>query len=112
MRLTAAERETVIIFNDEDEVALVQSAQRPVISKLRRNPAARLVEEGRVGSSVWAVFEIPKSLVSFRSKERRFSEAERARRASQLARIAESHVTGESSDSSRGISAAAREVGE
>jgi len=68
--LTAAERETVITMNDEDDVADIWTAQRPVITKLKKNPAAVLVEEGKHGSTVWARFQLPASLISFRSTKR------------------------------------------
>jgi hypothetical protein len=62
--LTAPERETIVTLNDEDETAHVYSAQRPVITKLRKNPAAILLEEGTHDGSAWARFELPKGLVS------------------------------------------------
>jgi hypothetical protein len=61
MSLTAPERETVITFNDEDDTALIYTAQRPTITKLRKNPSAKLIEEGTFDGSAWARFEIPKS---------------------------------------------------
>jgi hypothetical protein len=67
MSLSAAERETVIVFNDDDEMASVYTAQRTVITKLKKNSAATLLDEGRFEGSAWAKFEIPKALVSFRS---------------------------------------------
>jgi hypothetical protein len=36
MSLTGPERETVVNFNDEDDVAYVYSAQRRIITKLKR----------------------------------------------------------------------------
>lgn len=66
--LTAPERETIITMNDEDEVAHIYTAQRPVITKLRKNPAAKLLSEGKSGSSVYAEFEIDAGLISIRSK--------------------------------------------
>jgi hypothetical protein len=67
LSLTAPERETIIVFNDEDDTATIWTAQRPWITKLRKNPAAKLIEEGNHDGSVWAEFELPKELVSFRS---------------------------------------------
>jgi hypothetical protein len=89
MSLTAYERETTLNMNDAEDVAYIYSAQRTVITRLKNNPAARLVEEGCFEGSVWARFEIPAALVSFRSvrvrriltPEQRAATAERLRRA-------------------------------
>jgi hypothetical protein len=70
MSLTAQERETVIIMNDEENTALVTTYQRPLITKLRKNPSARLVEELMFGSSAGAVFEISAALITFRTGKR------------------------------------------
>ncbi len=70
MALTAYERETIVSMCDGDDLANVYTAQRTVITKLKKNPAARLLEEGRFEGSAWARFEIPKGLVSFRTKSR------------------------------------------
>lgn len=67
MSLTPPERETIITLNDEDETAHVWTAQRPVITKLKRNPSATLLDEGKHDGSVWAEFELPKGLLSFRT---------------------------------------------
>jgi hypothetical protein len=71
MSLTAPERETIISLNDEDETAEIWTAQRPWITKLRKNPSATLLEEGKHDGSVWARFEVPKELVSVRPKRRK-----------------------------------------
>jgi hypothetical protein len=68
--LSAAERETVITMNDEDDTADIWTAQRPIITKLKKNPAAILIEEGKHGSTVWARFTLPANLISFRSTKR------------------------------------------
>lgn len=68
MSLTPPERETIITLNDEDDVAHIWTAQRPMITKLRRNAAATLLSEGKHDGSVWAEFEVPKALVSIRTK--------------------------------------------
>jgi hypothetical protein len=67
MSLTAPERETVITLNDEDDVALIYTAQRRIITKLKKNEAATLIEEGTFDGSAWARFEMPADLLSFRS---------------------------------------------
>jgi hypothetical protein len=86
--LTAPERETVINFSDADDPAHVWTAQRPVITRLRANPAAELVKEGRIGSTPWAEFRLPAKLVSFRSvsTKRNLTPDQRAAAGARLAR--------------------------
>jgi hypothetical protein len=71
LSLTASERETVITLNDEDELAHVYTAQRPWITKLKKNPSATLIEDGKFEGTVWARFEVPKTLVQVRSKSKK-----------------------------------------
>ncbi|MGZ4391338.1 MAG: hypothetical protein ACXVRK_04320 [Gaiellaceae bacterium] len=71
MSLSAAERDTTIAMNDEDATAEIWTAQRRTITKLKKNPAAKLLEEGVHNGSAWARFELPKEFVSFRSTKRR-----------------------------------------
>jgi hypothetical protein len=96
MSLTAPERETIIRFNDEDEVANVWTAQRPVITKLKRNPAATLLDEGNHDGSVWAEFELPKSLISFRSArvKRQLTEEQKAQARLNIQRAREARIAG------------------
>jgi hypothetical protein len=101
MPFDALERETVIGFNDAEEVASVYTAQRRLITRLKKNPAAVLIEEGVHGGSPWARFELPKKFISYRSKTRAFCEPERSRRAAQLRRTHKTRVALESSDSDR-----------
>ena len=86
MSLSGIERETVIVSNDEDDTASVWTAQRPVITKLRRNPSAVLIEEGQHDGSAWAKFEIPKGLISFRSArvKREYTPEQRAAAAARM----------------------------
>ena len=86
MSLTAPERETIITLNDEDDVAHIYTAQRPWITRLKKNPAATLLSEGKSGSSPYAEFEIDKSLISIRSKRTKLdlSPEEREARAQRL----------------------------
>jgi hypothetical protein len=67
MSLTEFERETIVSMNDGEAVAHVYSSQRKVITRLRNNPAAVLVEEGVHDGSAWARFTIPAAFISFRS---------------------------------------------
>jgi hypothetical protein len=86
MSLTAPERETVIQFDDELDVATIHTHQRRIITKLKKNPSARLLEEGRFDGTAWARFELPKELVSFRSArvKRVLTDEQRAERAARL----------------------------
>jgi hypothetical protein len=101
MALSALERETVIVFNDAEDCASVYTAQRRIITQLKKNPAATLNEEGSFEGSAWATFELPKKFISFRSKTRTFCEPERSRRAAQLKRTRETPLEVESVDSGR-----------
>jgi hypothetical protein len=78
LSLTAAERETVITFSEEDDTATVHTYQRRIITKLRNNPAATEVEDPGFDGTAGAVFEIPADLISFRSGRRKLS-SEQAR---------------------------------
>jgi hypothetical protein len=101
MAFSAPERETVIVFNDIDAVASVYTAQRRVITQLKKNRAATLVDDGVFEGSPWARFELPKRFVSFRSKIRTFDEDERTRRGAQLRRANQMRAALEISDSNR-----------
>jgi hypothetical protein len=92
--LTAPERETIVTLNDEDKTAHVYTAQRPVITKLKRNPAATLLEEGTHDGSAWARFELPKGLISFRSTtvRRELTEEQREELRERMAKAREARV--------------------
>jgi hypothetical protein len=64
--LTAPERETIVGLNDGEDTATIYSAQRVIINRLRKHPAAELIEEGTFGTSAWARFTIPSTYVTFR----------------------------------------------
>jgi hypothetical protein len=67
MSLTAYERETTVNLNDADDTAQVFTAQRTVLTRLRRNPAAEEMESGVFDGTEWARFRLPAKLVSFRN---------------------------------------------
>jgi hypothetical protein len=73
--LTPYERETVVLFNDEEAVAHVSTHQRSVLSKLERNPSATKVEDLTIGKNPGASFDIPKALISFRTGRRKAKKA-------------------------------------
>lgn len=101
MALNALERETVIVLNDAEDVASVYTAQRRMITQLKKNPAAALIDSGLFDGSPWARFELPKGFLSFRSKMRRLSEQERTRRGAQLRRANQSRSAVQSADPDR-----------
>jgi hypothetical protein len=68
--LTPEERETVIVFSDADGIATITTHQRRILTKLRNNPAAREVEDLSYGTTAGARFELPVSLLSFRTRVR------------------------------------------
>jgi len=67
MSLTDAERETIISMSDAGDTAQIYSSQRRIITKLKKNAAAVLLDEGTFEGSAWAKFEMPRALISFRS---------------------------------------------
>ena len=69
--LTAPERETVVLMDDDSDFAVVTTWQRRIITKLEKNPAAEKLWEQRLGTSRGAQFRLPSNLISFRSKTRK-----------------------------------------
>lgn len=65
---TAAERETIIRWDDESDLVTIWTAQRAVITRLHRNPAFTEVKAGAHGSSPWAEFTIPVEKFAFSAK--------------------------------------------
>ena len=90
MTLSAYERETVISMNDEDDLALVTTWQRPVITKLKKNSAAEIVHVEHCGNSVGYIFRIPARLISIR-EPRKISAAARAKLAANAAKARQAH---------------------
>jgi hypothetical protein len=70
MSLTAPERETVITLSDADGTATVHTHQRRIITKLKNNPAAELIEDISFDGTPGAVFELPADRISFRGPRR------------------------------------------
>lgn len=65
---TAPERETLIQLDDDSELARIWTAQRPVITKLRKHPGFTEVASGSYGSSPWAEFTAPADRFTFSLK--------------------------------------------
>jgi hypothetical protein len=82
--LTAPERETVILLSDADGVARISTHQPTILTKLRNNPAAVEIEDLSFGTTRGASFEIPASLISFRTKRRVLSPEQRVAAAERL----------------------------
>ena len=86
--MEAAERETIINMNDADETVHVWTAQRKVITKLRRNDAFTEVGQGTYEGTEWARFTIPVSRWNPASGVKRvmnLTEEQRAARAERFA---------------------------
>jgi hypothetical protein len=85
--LTAPERETVITTSDADDHIRIWTAQRPMITKLKANPAATLVDEGWYGTSAWAEFHVPAGLLTVRSGKRKMTDAQREAAAARMRKM-------------------------
>jgi hypothetical protein len=66
MALTESERETIIGMCDADNMATIYTAQKPLITKLNKNPAAVLLAAGNDGGTAWARYRLPAHLISVR----------------------------------------------
>ena len=65
---TAPERETLIQLDDDSDLARIWTAQRPVITKLRKHPGFTEVASGSYGTSPWAEFTAPADRFTFSLK--------------------------------------------
>lgn len=68
MSLTAYERETVINLNDDEPVVRVWTAQRTMITRLRKDANYTEVETGFEDGTEWASFTCPKDQFRVGSK--------------------------------------------
>lgn len=71
MALEPYERETIISFHDGDETARIYTAQRTVLTKLRKNPSATETRSGEFEGTQFAEFTFPVALLSFRAQARK-----------------------------------------
>jgi hypothetical protein len=78
--LTRAERETVIVFSDVDDVATISTHQQRVITALGRNPAAKHIKDISFGTTPGGEYELPAKLVSLRRPMPKASAATRKKR--------------------------------
>ena len=86
MKLTPAERETIILFNDADSTANVYTHDHKLIEKLQRlheKYPDQIFPDGKVRAGAVS-YTVPKRCVSIRSpysEERRKADSERAKKA-------------------------------
>lgn len=80
IQLEPIERETVIVFNDEEEFATIYTSQKPMMTKLDKlcknnSDTYKLVREDEVSKT----YECPKELIGFRSprEKKELSEEQR-----------------------------------
>ena len=91
LSLTGYERETVINLNDDETVAYVYSAQRPILRKLEAHAYAELVDQGSHQGSPWAKYKIPAKYITISKPRRRLTAEQRLAAAAHLA-SARSHL--------------------
>jgi len=66
MSLTAAERETSIVFDDDSETAYITTYSRPLIRKLKGNPGVTITDEGKFQGSAFVSASFSKELITIR----------------------------------------------
>ena len=74
MRVTNAEKETVIIWNEKDSTATIFTYNKKLKDRLRKMPNSKMIDIGLDESEKW---EIPKK--SIHIYERKISEEQRKR---------------------------------
>lgn len=90
MKLTAQERETVIIFSDADDTAILDTAS-PVMMRRMDKLCSRSDDINRVsGGELWARYVFPKKLISVRIP-RQLSESQRSELASRASELNKHH---------------------
>lgn len=71
MKLSPDERETIILINDASENAIIYTSQKRIMTKLKRNPQARLIKTEMHDSRIIAMeYEIYAKFITIRSKDR------------------------------------------
>ncbi len=91
--LTALERETIVTMNDDEDFMEIHTSQKPVITGLKKNPSAELLEEGNWGTTAWANFKLPKGLITFRSGKKKVTSKNKAGFAKRMATAAKCTAT-------------------
>ena len=95
MALSAYERETVIVMNDEEDTAQVTSCQRTVwtrMEKLGVQPDKEVSMDGRI---IQKVFTIPKSWVKIgRPKRVEMTDEQRQQKSARMRALREEQLAG------------------
>ena len=86
--LTADERETTLTMSDGDDLVRITTAQRTVITKLRRKPEIFTeTASGHFGATEWAEFTCPKDRFNLGAAARPKREISEAQREAALANV-------------------------
>jgi hypothetical protein len=64
--LTKIEQETVITFNAAEKTADIHTAMRRVVTKLDKNPNAKVIERSTFGDTETVHYRVPVNCISFR----------------------------------------------
>ncbi len=70
MALTAAERETTITMSDADDMWLIHTSQRKVVTQLLKNPQANVLEDTTFEGTRMLVAEVPANAITIRKASR------------------------------------------
>lgn len=92
MALTALERETTINMSDGDNLVHIWTAQRRVISRIRKDDRFTIVTEGNEDGTEWLTATIPADKyhpVTGAKRERNLTDEQRQELADRLARVRE-----------------------
>ena len=90
--MEAAERETTINMCDADDTVRIWTAQRKVITKLRKNTAFTEIGSGVHGGTEWAAFTIPVDRWTPSAGVKRVLNLTEEQRAERAARFAEARA--------------------
>ena len=96
--LTADERETTLTMSDGDDLVRITTAQRTVITKLRRKPEIFTeTASGHFGTTEWAEFTCPKDRFNLGAAARPKREISEAQREAALANVFRARAAREAS---------------
>lgn len=96
--LTADERETTLTMSDGDDLVRITTAQRTVITKLRRKPEIFTeTASGHFGATEWAEFTCPKDRFNLGAAARPKREISEAQREAALANVVRARAAREAS---------------
>ena len=96
--LTPDERETTLTMSDGDDLVRITTAQRTVITKLRRKPEIFTeTASGHFGATEWAEFTCPKDRFNLGAAARPKREISEAQREAALANVFRARAAREAS---------------